>query len=154
MSQRHRLHLITSHFYVNEENEVSFHEFFSWTLFYPLKNQFFNIFLNFLKNGTLNIFGHSNFESKSDKFDMEPEYWCWFFASSPLPSFFLHFKNHENKFMSLYETQNKSYIQKISLLFPKIIMIAFRALILVNQHSSWFWKGQLFKSELMGFQNG
>ena len=29
VSQRHTLHLIASHFYVNEENEVSFHEFLS-----------------------------------------------------------------------------------------------------------------------------
>jgi len=27
VSQRHTLHLIASHFYMNEENEVSFHEF-------------------------------------------------------------------------------------------------------------------------------
>ena len=29
VSQRHTLHLIASHFYMNEENEVSFHEFLS-----------------------------------------------------------------------------------------------------------------------------
>ena len=37
MSQRHTLHLIASHFFMNEENEVSFHEFLSWTILYPLK---------------------------------------------------------------------------------------------------------------------
>ena len=37
VSQRHTLHLIASHFYMNEENEVSFHEFLSWTILYPLK---------------------------------------------------------------------------------------------------------------------
>ena len=36
VSQRHTLH-IASHFYMNEENEVSFHEFLSWTILYPLK---------------------------------------------------------------------------------------------------------------------
>ena len=41
VSQRHTLHLIASHFYMNEENEVSFHEFLSWTILYPLKKLIF-----------------------------------------------------------------------------------------------------------------
>ena len=71
-----------------------------------------------------------NFVSKLDKFYTEPKYWAKmliFYMKSP--PFCLHLKNQKNKFMSLYETQNKSYIQKISPLFPKQIIIAFRALI-------------------------
>ena len=65
VSQRHTLHLIASHFYMNEENEVSFHEFLSWTILYPLKNNSFNIFEIFLKNGNPNILGHPQFWSKN-----------------------------------------------------------------------------------------
>ena len=67
-----------------------------------------------------------NYESKSEKFDIEPKYWASV-PSYPSPPCCLHLQNQKNKFMSLYETQNKSYNQKISALFVKQMIIAFRA---------------------------
>ena len=69
-----------------------------------------------------------NFESKLDKFDTESKYWR-VPSYTPFPPCCLQLKNQKNKFMSLYETENKSYIQKIIPLFPKRMIIAFRALV-------------------------
>ena len=78
--QRHYPHKIVCQNYMNEVNGLSFHDFSSWTLLYPLKQSNFYYLYKIFEKSHLNIFGQPQFWVKNGQIWLDIELGRWFFA--------------------------------------------------------------------------